>query len=246
MAALEPAPRTCNTTENGKARTMPERPPADLSQARADVIHVCHRMYQRGFVAANDGNVSARLPDDRVLVTPAGRSKGFLAEEDLIVIDLEGRVLEGRAKPSSEYRMHTALYRARPDVHGMAHAHPVTATGFAVAGIPLANPVLPEIIVTLGSIPIAPYGCPGTPELPEKILPLAERHDAFLLENHGVLTLGPTVIDAYHRLEAVEQFARISLVARLLGGERPLPEERVRELVNLRGFYGVEGRNPLG
>lgn len=224
---------------------MTDYPASDVGRARADIIHVCRRIYDRGFVASNNGNVSARLTDDRVLITPTGRSKGFLDEDDLIVIDFDGHVLEGDAKPSYEYQMHTELYRGRADVHGMAHAHPVTATGFAVAGIPLTNPVLPEIIVTLGQIPIAEYGCPSTVELPEKILALADRHDAFLLENHGVLTLGPTVIDAYHRLEAVEHFARISLVARLLGGERPLPPERVQEFVALRGFYGVEGRNPL-
>jgi L-fuculose-phosphate aldolase len=226
---------------------MPESEPTqvNLDSVRADVIHVCRRIYERGYVASNDGNVSARLPDGRVVITPTGRSKGFLREEDLIVIDMDGNVLEGQARPSSEYQMHTELYRARPDVHGITHAHPVTATGFAVAGIPLTATVLPEIIVTLGQIPIAEYGCPGTPELPAKILPLAEQHDAFLMENHGVLTLGPTVLDAYHRLEAVEHFAQISLVARLLGGERSLPAERVQEFVKMRGFYGLKGKNPL-
>lgn len=224
---------------------MTQTPYPDTDRARAEIIHVCRRMYERGYVASNDGNVSARLGDDRVLITPTGRSKGFLEAHELIVIDFAGNVIEGDAKPSSEFLMHTELYRARPDIHGMAHAHPVHATAFAVAGIPLDKTVLPEIIVTLGQIPIADYGCPSTPELPAKILPLAERHDAFLLQNHGVLTMGPSVLEAYHRLEAVEHFAKISVVARQLGSDNPLPAERVQEFVKLRGFYGVKGRNPL-
>ena len=158
---------------------------------------------------------------------------------------MEGHVLEGKGEPSSEATMHLELYRARPDVGAVVHDHPVAATAFAVAGIPLTTPVLPEIILTLGLIPLVEYGCPGTPELPEKILPLARNHDAFLLENHGALTLGDTVLAAYHRMESVEHFAQIALAVRHLGGARPLPPDRVQELMDMRAALGLKGRNPL-
>jgi L-fuculose-phosphate aldolase len=217
----------------------------NIYKARRDIIHVCKRIYDRGYVASNDGNVSVRLSENRVLITPTGRSKGFLTESDLIIVDMEGKVVSGKARPSSESKIHTVLYKVRPDVKGVVHAHPVTATGFAVAGIALMHCVLPEIVLTVGQVPIAEYGTPSTMELPEAVIKLIHEHDAFLLENHGALTLGPDVISAYHKMESVEHFAQISLVARMLGGERVLSETRVKQLIELRRNMGIAGRNPL-
>ncbi|RKY58435.1 MAG: class II aldolase/adducin family protein, partial [Candidatus Latescibacterota bacterium] len=137
-----------------------------IYQLRRDIIHVCQRMYQRGYVAANDGNVSARVSEDRILITPSGMSKGFIREDQLILCDMEGKVISGNLKPSSELPMHLMVYRERPDVNAVVHAHPVVATGFAVAGIPLAQCVLPEVVLTVGAVPVAEYGTPSTEEVP--------------------------------------------------------------------------------
>jgi L-fuculose-phosphate aldolase len=211
----------------------------NLQQARADIIHVGRRMYERGYVASNDGNISVRLSEDRILVTVTGVSKGFLTPEQLVVIDYDGKVVSGRGKQSSEIKMHLMVYQERPDVRAVTHAHPPTATGFAVAGIPLAECMLPEVIVGLGSIPIAEYGTPGTMELVEPIRKYVKDYDAFLLENHGALTIGPNVINAYHKMETMEHFAKIALVARLLGRVNTLGREDVDKLLNLRKNFGV-------
>lgn len=210
-----------------------------LQQAKADIIHVGKRMYDRGYVASNDGNISVRLSEDRILVTVTGVSKGFLTPEQLVVIDYDGKVISGRGKPSSEIKMHLMVYQERPDVHGVAHAHPPTATGFAVAGIPLSECMLPEVIVVLGSIPIAEYGTPGTYELVEPLRKYVKDYDAFLLENHGALTIGRNVINAYHKMETLEHFAKIALVARLLGNVQTLGKTDVEKLLKLRERFGV-------
>ncbi len=216
-----------------------------LYQLRRDIIHVCRRMYQRGYVAANDGNVSARVSEDRILTTPTGMSKGFLTEDQLVLCDMEGNVISGNLKPSSELPMHLMVYRERPDVNAVVHAHPVAATGFAVAGIPLAQCVLPEVVLTVGAVPVAEYGTPSTEEIPNSIRRYIHDYDAFLLANHGALTLGPDVITAYHRMETVEHFAQITLVARQLGRVNVLSDEQVQKLMQVREKLGIRGKNPL-
>lgn len=211
----------------------------NLQQARADIIHVGRRMYERGYVASNDGNISVRLSEDRLLVTITGVSKGFLTPEQLVVIDYDGKVVTGKGKPSSEILMHLMVYRERPDIHAVAHAHPPTATGFAVAGIALSECMLPEVIVTLGSIPIVEYGTPGGMELVEPIRKYVHDYDAFLLENHGALTIGPNIVNAYHKMETMEHFAKIALVARQLGAVHTLGKENVDKLLKLRERFGV-------
>jgi L-fuculose-phosphate aldolase len=176
---------------------------------RQQMIDICRRMYERGMVAANDGNVSVRLAGDRVLCTPTGFSKGFIKPDELVVIDLSGKKLEGKERPSSEMKLHLAAYRARPDINAVTHAHPPHATAFAVSGINLAQCVLPEVVVTLGSVVLAPYGTPGTDELPHSVANDLHDNDAFLLSNHGVLTLGRNLTEAYYRLETVEHYAHI-------------------------------------
>lgn len=211
---------------------------------RKEIIGVCKRMYNRGYVASNDGNVSARISEDRVLATPTGMSKGFLVEEQLILCDMDGGVVSGELRPSSELKMHLMVYQERPDVNGVVHAHPPIATGFTVAGIPLAQCVLPEVVITLGSIPTAEYGTPSTEEIPNSIQKYIQEYDAFLLANHGALTIGPNALSAYHKMETMEHFAHITFVARQLGGVRVLSEENVEKLMQVREKLGVKGRNP--
>ncbi len=207
-----------------------------LEQAVSDVIQVGKRMYDRGYVASNDGNISVRLSENRLLITMTGVSKGFLTPDQLIVVDYEGRVISGNHEPSSEMKMHLMVYSERPDVHAVAHAHPPTATGYSVAGINLPENLLPEAIVSLGSIPTAAYGTPGTMELVESLRKHVSDHDAILLENHGALTLGPDIITAYHKMETMEHIAQIALVARLLGRVNTISDEDVGKLVQMYGL----------
>lgn len=187
-------------------------------------------MYRQGFVVASQGNLSVRLDADRILVTPAGACKGRLLSHELIVTDLQGTVVAGTRRPSSELQMHLLYYLLRPDVHAVCHAHPPTATGFAAAGRALEEAVLPEVVSVLGKIPLAPYGTPGTKELCAGLAPLVPSCDAILLENHGVVTCGEDLITAYQHMETVEHFARVMMVAESLGGPRLLTHAQVRKL----------------
>lgn len=211
-----------------------------LEASRRILTEIGRRVYDRGYVAANDGNLSLRLKDGRILITPTGMSKGFMTPESMVLVDMEGRVLEGGNKPSSEIRVHLAVYRHRPDIHGVCHAHPVHATAFAVAGIPLDRPVLPEAVICLGCIPVIPYGTPGTDDFVSPLLPFLENHDAFLLANHGVLTLGQDAWSAYYRMETVEHAAAIELSARRLGSIRTLTPEQTEALLKQRRNWGIK------
>jgi L-fuculose-phosphate aldolase len=209
---------------------------------RRELSVIGRRMYARGLVVAAEGNLSVRLDAHHILMTPSGRCKGRLTPKDMVVTDLDGRVQAGTGAPSSEILMHLLFYRARPDVRAICHAHPPTATAFATAGRALEEAVLPEIIVGLGKIPLAPYGTPGTWELCAGLEPLVSNYDAILLENHGVVTCGPDLSAAYYRMETVEQFARVMLTAELLGGPHLLPRTEVLKLVAARPRYGVAVR----
>ncbi|MCL6613336.1 MAG: class II aldolase/adducin family protein [Firmicutes bacterium] len=213
-------------------------------QLRRDIVEVGRRLWIRGYVAANDGNISVRLGPDDFLCTPTGVSKGFMTPEMLIRVDGRGAVKAGDLKPSSEIKMHLAVYRDRPDVAAVVHAHPPISTAFAVAGVPLSKCILPEVILTLGRIPLAAYGTPSTDEIPRAIAEYLKDHNAFLLENHGALTLGADVFQAYYRMETMEHFAAISLAARQLGGERELPPERIGQLMEIRSKLGLTGLHP--
>jgi L-fuculose-phosphate aldolase len=209
-------------------------------QCREDLVRICHLIYEKGWVAMNDGNVSVRLEDDRIMCTPTAVSKGFINSEDLIVCDMEGLKIEGKRERTSEIAMHTTIYGLRPDVRSVVHAHPPVATGFATAGRSLDKALLPEVIIQLGSVPLASYGLPGTPALTDGMLPLIPDYDALLLENHGCTCYGSDVWQAFFRMEMVEHFARITLVAELLGGARPLPRDEVQKLFEARARYNVE------
>ena len=211
----------------------------NLNALRKQIIEVGKRTYERGYVASNDGNISAKIDDKRVLITPTGVSKGFMKAEDLAVVDMNGKVINGSKKPSSEVFMHLQVYKDRPDVNSVCHAHPPYATGFAVAGLPLDKCVLPEVIIALGNIPIVEYGTPGTEEFYKPVLKLLPEYDAFLLANHGALTLGNDVLTAYHKMETLEHFAHITFVATQLGHIKTLNEEQVKKLTDLREKYGI-------
>src|SRR5262245_2079187 len=214
-------------------------------QLRADIVEVGRRMYARGYTASNDGNISARLGPDRLVMTPKSVCKGFMTPEMMCITDLDGRKLLGDRDPSSEMLMHLEVYRQRPDVQAVVHAHPPIATGFAVAGIPLDRPVLAEVLTTLGSIPIAEYATPSTRELPEAVRKYIKAHDGMLLANHGALTVGGDLFAAYYKMETIEHFATISLTARLLGRENLIARDEVLRLQELRGTYGIKAPAPI-
>ena len=214
-------------------------------QLRAEIVEAGRRLYARGYVASNDGNISARLDESRLITTPKSVSKGFMTPDMMVVVDYDGRKLSGERDPSSELPMHLEIYRNRADVNAVVHAHPPMATGFAVAGIPLTRAVLAEVVTTLGSIPIAEYGTPSTAELPAAVRKYIKAHDGLLLANHGAVTCCRTVTTAYYKMETIEHFAKISLVARLLGREHLISREEVERLQSLRGMYGIAAPAPL-
>ena len=214
-------------------------------QLRADIVEAGRRMNARGYVASNDGNISVRLDETRLLTTPKSVPKGFMTPDMMVIVNYEGEKLAGDRNPSSELPMHLEVYRNRPDVNAVVHAHPPIATGFAVAGIPLTKAVLAEVITTLGSIPIAEYGTPSTAELPAAVRKYIKAHDGMLLANHGAVTCGTDVLSAYYKMETIEHFAKISFVARMLGNENLISKSEVERLQGLRGMYGIAAPAPL-
>ena len=209
----------------------------DQSELRAELCQVCGLLYQRGYVASNDGNVSVRAGEGQILITPSGVSKGRLTPEMLVLCDLEGRVLAGSRHPSSEAAMHLLLYRERPDVGAVVHAHPAAATAFAACRRPLDVPYLTEVVSGLGPIPVAPYALPSTPEVPQSILPFLPDHNGVLLANHGALTWGSGLWAAFDRMEQLEHTANIYLNIALLGKGVPLTEQQVDAVRSLSEHY---------
>ncbi len=197
---------------------------------RAEVVHVCHRLASRGLIAGPDGNVSARLDSGHLLVTPAGMSKGEVTEADLVVVDPEGQLVSGTHRASSELRMHIRIYQRRSDVHAVVHAHPPTATAFGVAGEDFMAPVLPELVLQMGGVPLVPYAMPGGEALADQFEPFLSNHDAFLMANHGATTVGPSLTIAHQRMESLEHAARILLAARLVGRVHELSPEQATTL----------------
>lgn len=218
----------------------------DYMETREIMCDICHKTWQLGWVAANDGNLSVKLPNGNFLATPTGISKSFITPEKLVVIDGEGNVLEAENgyRPSSEIKMHLCCYKEREDVGAVLHAHPPTATGYAVAHVPLDRYTMIETVAAIGSIPVTPYGTPSTYEVPDAIAPYLQEHDVLLLANHGALTVGADAITAYYRMETLELFAKISLTAHLLGGEKEISEENIQKLIDLRKYYGITGKHP--
>ena len=203
-------------------------------------------MWQLGWVAANDGNVSVKLGDGTFLATPTGISKSFITPEKIVHIDKEGTIIEanGDYRPSSEIKMHLRCYQEREDVGAVLHAHPPVATGYAVANVPLDEYSMIETVIAIGSIPVTPYGTPSTYEVPEAIAPYLGEHDVVLLQNHGALSVGADLLTAYYRMETLELFAKISLNAHLLGGAQEISKPNIDKLISMRSSYKVTGKHP--
>ncbi|WP_342758692.1 class II aldolase/adducin family protein [Kineothrix sedimenti] len=216
-------------------------------QAKKAIIEIGQRMYVRDFVAANDGNISIKTGDNEVWATPTGVSKGFMKKKMLVKVDLDGNVLEGTNKPSSELKMHLRAYKENPDILSVCHAHPPICTCFAIAGIPLDAPVLAEAIITLGDVPIAPYAELGTNEVPEAIAPYCNTHNGVLLANHGAVTWAEDAFSAYYRLESMEYYAKILLITdKILGKQNKLDEQQVDRLLFMREKFGIKrGGRPV-
>ena len=207
------------------------------SQHRNDIIDICKRVHSNGWVASNDGNISIRIGPNAVLCTPTGMSKGYLTTDQLVKVDMDGNKLEGELEASSEVKIHLDVFKNKKGINSAVHAHPPYSTAYAVAGIPLDQCVIPEIIVSLGSIPLTKYGTPSTQEIPESIRKYLPDHNAFLLENHGAFAIGNDVHQAYYRMESMELFAKISLLARTLGNVNTISEENVQKIMDMRSNW---------
>lgn len=209
-------------------------------EAVRQILEVGRRMYAKSYVASNDGNITCRVSPDALWTTPAGVSKGYMTEDMLIKVDLEGRVLAGSAAPSSELKMHLRVYQENNLVRACVHAHPPVATSFAIAGIALDRPILPEAVVQLGVVPVAPYATPGTQEVPDSIAPYCRTHNGVLLANHGALTWGGSPMEAYMRMESLEYYALITMyTGNILGRANELTEAQIDRLIETRRGLGI-------
>jgi L-fuculose-phosphate aldolase len=204
---------------------------------REEIVRYGRMLHERGLVAGMDGNLSVRLDRKHILVTPTCVSKGAMRAGDLVVVDADGRRIAGRRNVTSEIGMHLLIYRMRPDTRAIVHAHPPTATGFAAAGLALTEPLVCEVVIGLGSIPLARYGTPGTSELASTLEPYVPHYDAILMSNHGVVAYGDTLEHAYMKMETVEHFAQIALVTHLLGRQQPLTGLDIEKLISARSKY---------
>ena len=218
----------------------------DELSIKQQICDIGKRIYDKGMVASNDGNISVKLNDNEFLCTPTGVSKGFMTPEYICKVDRDGKVLEANPgfKPSSEIKMHMRVYKERPDVNAVVHAHPMYATGFAIAGIPLTQPIMPEAVISLGAVPIAEYGTPSTEEIPDAISKYLQSYDAVLLENHGALSFSDSLLNAYHKMESVEFYAKLLYIANQLGGPKELSESQVQRLYEIRRQFGMTGKHP--
>ena len=218
----------------------------EINKIKQEICDIGKRIYDRGMVASNDGNISVKIGENEFLCTPTGVSKGFMTPEYICRVDGDGNVLEANPgfKPSSEIKMHMRVYRERPDVNSVVHAHPMYATAFAIAGIPLTQPIMPEAIIFLGEVPIAKYGTPSTDEIPDAVSPYLQSYDAVLLENHGALAFSDSLLNAYHKMESVEFYAQLLFLARQLGGPKELSRDKVERLYDIRRQFGVKGKHP--
>jgi len=201
---------------------------------RKEMAEIGRRLYERGMLAGSDGNISVRLDEDRVMITPSGLAKGRMTPDDLVIVNFAGKLLQGKGKPSSEMAMHLAVYREREDIQACVHSHAPHATSFAVAGIPLGEDILPEVVLFVGKIPLTDYAPPGTDAVPKSLEPHLENSNAFLLRNHGLLTIGRSLEEAYNRHETVEHYAHIVALARRLGNVDTIPSEDFQRLEKMR------------
>jgi L-fuculose-phosphate aldolase len=215
------------------------------TRLRKAICEIGRLAYGKGFIVGADGNISARMADGTLLITPAGAMKGFLEPHHIAHIDMRGEVVDGGPSASTERAIHIVVYAERPEMRAVVHAHPPHAVALSIAGIDLQAPFIPEIIVTIGGIPTAPFGTPGTAELPESIRAIVRCSDTVIMKNHGSVTMGTNLLDAFKKLDMVEHTARILWLARCVGHVEPLSEENVAKLLATRRALGVETRNTL-
>lgn len=215
-------------------------------EIKKEMCEIGKRVYNRGMVAANDGNFSVKLNDNEFLCTPTGVSKGFMTPEYICKVDAQGKVIQANKgfRPSSEIKMHMRVYKERPDVKAVVHAHPLYATSFAIAGIPLTQPIMPEAVISLGCVPIAEYGTPSTEEIPDAVSKYLQYFDAVLLENHGALAYSDSLLNAYYKMESLEFYARLLYQSKMLGGPKELTPSQVERLYELRRKMGMTGKHP--
>lgn len=215
-------------------------------EIKKEICEIGKRIYNKGMVAANDGNISVKISENEFLCTPTGVSKGFMTPDYICKVDSTAKVLQstGNFKPSSEIKMHLRVYKERPDVKSVVHAHPMYATSFAIAGIPLTQPIMPEAVIALGCVPIAEYGTPSTNEIPDAVSKYLQHYDAVLLENHGALTYADSLLAAYLKMESVEFYAQLLYLSKQLGGPKELSNEQVQKLYEIRRQFGMTGKHP--
>lgn len=215
-------------------------------EIKQQICDIGKRVYDRGMVASNDGNISVKIAENEFLCTPTGVSKGFMTPEYICKVDAEGNVIEanGNFRPSSEIKMHMRVYKERPDVNSVVHAHPMYATSFAIAGIPLVDPIMPEAVISLGCVPIAEYGTPSTDEIPDAVSKYLPYYDAVLLENHGALSYGDSLLNAYHKMESLEFYAKLLFLSKQLGGPNKFDNENIKRLYEIRRNFKMTGKHP--
>lgn len=215
-------------------------------EIKKQICEIGKRIYDKGMVAANDGNISVKISDNEFLCTPTGVNKGFMTPDYICKVDKEGNVIRanGNFKPSSEIKMHMRVYKERPDVKSVVHAHPMYATGFAIAGRPLTQPIMPEAVIALGCVPIAKYGTPSTDEIPNSVSEYLQYFDAVLLENHGALSYSDSLEAAYMKMESLEFYAKLLYISEHLGGPQELSKDQVERLYELRRQFGMTGKHP--
>lgn len=213
---------------------------------KKEICEIGKRIYNRGMVASNDGNISVKLNDHEFLCTPTGVSKGFMTPEYICKVNEKGEVIEANPgfKPSSEIKMHMRVYQKRPDVKSVVHAHPMYATAYAIAGKALTQPIMPEAVIALGCVPLAKYGRPSTEEIPDAVEEYLPYFDAVLLENHGALSYSDSLLAAYHKMEAVEFYAKLLYLSTQIGGPKEFTPEQVEDLYEIRRKFGMSGKHP--
>ena len=209
-------------------------------EAKKLICEIGRRTYNKNFVAANDGNISVKVGPNTIWTTPTGVSKGFMTPDMMVKMDLSGKVLSGKLKPSSEVKMHLRVYQENPEINAVVHAHPPVATSFAIAGISLDTPVSPEAVIILGTVPVAPYATPGTDEVPDSIAPYCKDYNAVLLANHGALTWGRDLTEAYFRMESLEHYALMLMYSNnIMNKVNELNCSQVSDLINIRQKFGI-------
>lgn len=215
------------------------------AEIKQQICDIGKRIYDRGMVASNDGNISVKISENEFLCTPTGVSKGFMTPEYICKINSDGKVLEANEgfRPSSEIKMHLRVYKERPDVKSVVHAHPMYATSFAIAGIPLVDPIMPEAVISLGAVPIAEYGTPSTEEIPDAVSKYLQDFDAVLLENHGALSYGDSLLNAYHKMESLEFYAQLLFLSKQLGGPNKFDNENIKRLYQIRRNFKMTGKH---